>query len=155
MGNYSQSFSAVVVHTYIQPILTMTCASVDDWYICEAREMEIVGSIPGDNRQVFNFSFCYCCDPRDSYKISWSPGIQPRIFISGVFRLHHCCTLPQDDQRSGCLQICVDAKTQKASAIWNINDWVTIQDIGVPKGFCGICVLRMPFSSFFLFSHWL
>ena len=35
------------------------------------------------------------------YKISWSPGIQPRIFISGVSRLHHCCTLPQDDQRNG------------------------------------------------------
>ena len=64
-----------------------------------------------------NFStfFCYCCDPRDNYKTSWSPWIQPRTFISGVSRLHHCCTLPQDDQRNGRLQICVDAKTQKAS----------------------------------------
>ena len=49
------------------------------------------------------------------YKTSWSPGIQPRIFIFGVSRLHHCCTLPQDDQRNGRSQICVDAKTQKAS----------------------------------------
>ena len=50
VGKYSQSFSAVVVHTYIQLIPTMTCTRVDEWYICESREMEIVGSIPGDNR---------------------------------------------------------------------------------------------------------
>ena len=50
VGKYSQSFSAVVVHTYIQLIPTMTCARVDEWFICESREMEIVGSIPGDNR---------------------------------------------------------------------------------------------------------
>ena len=50
MGKYSQSFNAVVVHTYIQLIPTMTCARVDEWSICGSREMEIVGSIPGDNR---------------------------------------------------------------------------------------------------------
>ena len=147
VGKYSQSFSAVVAHTYIQLIPTMNCARVDEWYICESREMEIVGSITGDNRQFFNFIFCYCCDPRDNYKISCSPGIQPRIFISGVSRLHHCCTLRQDDQRNGRLLICVEVKTQKGSAIWNINDWVTFQDIGGSKGFRGICALRVPFSS--------
>ena len=36
---------------------------------------------------------------------------------------------------------------QKGSAIWNINDWVTIEDIGGSKGFRGICALRAPFSS--------
>ena len=50
VGKYSQSFSAVVVHSYIQIIPTMSCARVDEWYICESREMEIVRSIPGDNR---------------------------------------------------------------------------------------------------------
>ena len=50
VGKYSQSFSAVVVHTYIQLIPTMTCERVDEWYIWESREMEIVGSIPSDNR---------------------------------------------------------------------------------------------------------
>ena len=50
MGKYSQSFNAVVVHTYIQLIPMMTCARVDEWSISESREMEIVGSIPGDNR---------------------------------------------------------------------------------------------------------
>ena len=50
MGKDSHSFIAVVVHTYIQLIPTMTCARVDEWYVCESREMEIVGSIPGDNR---------------------------------------------------------------------------------------------------------
>ena len=50
MGKYSQSFSSVVVHTYIQVIPIMTCERVDEWYICESREMEIVGSIPSDNR---------------------------------------------------------------------------------------------------------
>ena len=100
VGKYSQSFSAVVVHTYIQLIPTMTCEKVDEWYICESREMQIVGSIPGDKRQLFNF-FCYCSDPRDNYEISFSPGIQPTIFISGVSRLYHCCTLPQPEQRNG------------------------------------------------------
>ena len=101
VGKYSQSFSAVVVHTYIQHLRTMTCARVDEWYICESGEVEIVGSIPGDNRWFFNFNFCYCSDPRDNYKFSWSPGIQHRIFISGVSRLHHCCSLPQNEQRNG------------------------------------------------------
>ena len=101
MVKYSQSFSAVVVLTYIQLIPTMTCARVDEWYICESREMELVGSIPGDKRYFFNFIFCYSSDPRENYKISWSPGIQPKIFIPGVSRLHHFCTLPQDDQRKG------------------------------------------------------
>ena len=50
MGKYSQSFSAVVVQTYIQLIPAITCARVDEWYICESREMEIGGAIPGDNR---------------------------------------------------------------------------------------------------------
>ena len=50
VGKYSQTFSAVVVHTYIKLIPTMTCARVDEWYICESRQMEIVGSNPGDNR---------------------------------------------------------------------------------------------------------
>ena len=50
MGKYSQSFSAVVAYTYVQLIPTKTGARVDEWYICESREMEIVGSIPGDNR---------------------------------------------------------------------------------------------------------
>ena len=131
----------------------MTCASVDDWYICESREMEIVDSIPGDKRHFFNFKFCYCSDPRDNYKISWSPGIQHRIFISGVSRLYHCCTLPQHEQRNGRLKICVDAKTQKGSAIWNINDRVTIQDIGGSKGFRGICALRVPFSSYYYYYY--
>ena len=39
----------------------------------------------------------------------------------------------------------MDAKTQKGSAIWNLNDWVTIQDIGGSKGFRGICALRFAF----------
>ena len=50
VGKYSQSFSAVVVHTYIQLIPTMIYGRVDECYICESREMKIVGSIPGDNR---------------------------------------------------------------------------------------------------------
>ena len=50
VGKYSQSFSAVVVHTYIQLIPTMTCQRVDEWCICESREMEIVGSISSENR---------------------------------------------------------------------------------------------------------
>ena len=50
VGKYSQSFSAVVAHTFIQLIPTMTCARVDEWYICESREMEIVGSIPVEIR---------------------------------------------------------------------------------------------------------
>ena len=101
VGKYRQSFSAVVVHTYIQLIPTVTCEMVDEWYICESRETEIVGSIPGDNRYFFNFIFCYCSDSLDNYKISWSPGIPPRIFIFGVSRLYYCCTTPQDDQRNG------------------------------------------------------
>ena len=50
VGKYSQSFSAKVVHKNIQLIPTMTCARVDEWFISESREMEIVGSITGDNR---------------------------------------------------------------------------------------------------------
>ena len=34
----------------------MTCARVDEWYICESREMEIVGSIPVTTD---NFSILY------------------------------------------------------------------------------------------------
>ena len=70
MGKYSHSFSAVVVHTYIKLIPTMTCARVDEWYICESREIEIVVSIPGDNRYFFSFIFCYFSYPRDIYEIS-------------------------------------------------------------------------------------
>ena len=49
---------------------------MDDWYICEDREMEIVVSIPGDNRQIFNF-FCYCYDPRDNIKLRGHRGFNP------------------------------------------------------------------------------
>ena len=65
VGKYSQSFNAVVVHTYIQLIPTMTCERVDEWSICESREMEIVGSTTD------NFSILYfVTHPRDNYKIS-------------------------------------------------------------------------------------
>ena len=116
VGKYSQSFSAVVVHTYIQLIPTRTFARVAEWYICESREMEIVGSISGDNREFFNFIFCYCSDPRDNYKISWSPGIQHRIFISGVSRLYHCCYTPTaSTEKRSFINLCGRKDTKRIS----------------------------------------
>ena len=98
VGKYSQSFSAVVVHTYIQLIPTLTWARWRSGIYASLGRWRLWVRFPVTTD---NFSILYFVTGLIRGTIIKFRGHRgPRIFISEVSRLHHCCTLTQYDQRN-------------------------------------------------------